>query len=161
MINLKKNKILIFTNNWISFCKKKLRTQESYDKFTIFTFLDGRVGEPSTKKDLQTGSLFKIRVETLPSKTIKYRFTRGCYARRKVTTNLQFSRFRTVGWENPPQKKTSKQEVFLKYAWRDSNPRPFGSQPNALSSWATRAYSIFCVSLAGQSLFSILLNFLF
>ena len=58
-------------------------------------------------------------METLPSKTIKYRFTRGCHARRKVTTNLQFSRFRTVGWENPPiKKKTPKQEVFLKYAWR-------------------------------------------
>ena len=28
---------------------------------------------------------------------IEYRFTRGCYARRKVTTNLRFSRFWTAG----------------------------------------------------------------
>ena len=60
-----------------------------------------------TKKTLTNGSLFKIRVETLPSKTIKYRFKRGCYARRKVTTNLRFSRFWTVGRENPPLKKDS------------------------------------------------------
>ena len=64
-------------------------------------------------------------METLLSKTIKYRFIRGCYARRKVTTNLQFSRFWTVGWENPPQKKTSKQEVFFKIRVEGFEPPTF------------------------------------
>ena len=66
------------------------------------------------KKTSKQEVFFKIRVETLPSKTIKYRFTRGKNPRR--------SGGRTLHKKRPPNRKS-----FLKYAWRDSNPRPFGS----------------------------------
>ena len=52
------------------------------------------------------------------NKTIKYRFTRGCYARRKVTTNLQFHVLGRSGGRNLHKKRLPNRKSFLKYAWR-------------------------------------------
>ena len=126
MINLNKNKILIFTNNWISFYKKKLRPQGNYDilRFSSFRTV-GWENPPLKKRPPNRKSLLKYAWRLCRVKRLSIVLREGATHVGKLRLIYDFQVLGRSGGRTLHKKRPPKQEVFFKIRVEGFEPPTF------------------------------------